>query len=117
MTWKVSKQNLRPAPIYTGFRTRPVKELTLPIVLDGREHIDYVPTQVFTEFLRYAFPEPLDGMVFPSAQSDGRNVVLFDGPGISAAPDGVGTGTRLVLTPGSIEKYRVTTVIRPTTNP
>jgi hypothetical protein len=91
-----------------------VKELTLPIVLDGREHIDYVPTQVFTEFLRYAFPEPLDGMLFPSAQSTGRNVVLFSGRGTCAAPDSVGPDARLVLTAGSIKKYRVTTVIKPT---
>lgn len=95
-----------------SFLRKFVSELTLPIVLDGREHIDYVPTQVFTEFLRYAFPEPLDGMLFPSAQSDGRNVVLFSGPGTCAARDGVGPDTRFVLTPDSIKKYRVKTVIR-----
>lgn len=32
-----------------------VGDVTLPVELDGREHIDYVPTQVFTEYVRYAF--------------------------------------------------------------
>jgi hypothetical protein len=94
-----------------------VEDLTLPIVLDGREHIDYVPTQVFTEYLRYSFPVPLDGLLYPSAQGPGRNVVLFCGPDACAAPDSVGPDTRLVLTVGSIRKYRVATVIRPTSGP
>lgn len=91
-----------------------VEDLTLPVVLDGREHTDYVPTQVFTEYLRYSFPVPLDGLLYPSAQGPGRNVVLFCGPDTCAAPDSVGPDTRLVLTVGSIKKYRVTTVIKPT---
>lgn len=90
-----------------------VKELTLPITLDGREHTDYVPTQNFTEFLRYAFPEPLDGMTFPSTQSEWRNVVLFSGPGTCAGSDSVGPDTQLELTPGSVSKYRVTPIIKP----
>jgi hypothetical protein len=53
-------------------------------------------------------------MLFPSAQSTGRNVVLFSGRGTCAAPDSVGPDARLVLTAGSIKKYRVTTVIKPT---
>lgn len=90
-----------------------VRDLTLPIVLDGREHIDYVPTQVFTEYLRYSFPVPLDGLLFPSAQGPGRNVVLFCGPGTCSDPDSIGPDTWLVLTVGSIKKYRVATVIKP----
>lgn len=29
-----------------------VKSITLPVVHDGREHIEYVPTQVLTEYFR-----------------------------------------------------------------
>lgn len=90
-----------------------VKDLTLPIVLDGREHIDYVPTQVFTEYLRYTFPTSLDGLVFPSAQGPGKNILLFCGPGSCSDPGDVGPETELVLSDGSVEKYSVTTVIRP----
>ncbi len=32
-----------------------VKEITIPIVKDGREHIEYVPTQVFTEYFRHVY--------------------------------------------------------------
>ena len=49
-----------------------IKDVTLPVILDGREHIDYVPTQVFTEYLRYSFPAPIDGIVFPSAPATPR---------------------------------------------
>lgn len=94
------------------FLHRFVEDLTLPVVLDGREHIEYVPTQVFTEYLRYSFPARLDGLVFPSAQGLGRNVVIFYGPDFCSSSDDVGPYTRLILDPASIRKYRVTTVIK-----
>ena len=53
-----------------AFLHRFIKDLTLPIVLDGREHIDYVPTQVLTEYLRYSFPAPLHGLQFCPALKD-----------------------------------------------
>ncbi len=62
-----------------GFR----RDITKPIERDGREHIEYVPTQVVTEYLRlvYRLPEEdapsLDGLVFTSARSGGKSVVLF----------------------------------------
>src|SRR5262249_2521100 len=57
-----------------------IHDITLPVELDGREHIDYVPTQVFTEYFRYAFPGGVDGLMFPSAQGPGKNVAVFFGP-------------------------------------
>ncbi len=53
-----------------------IHDITLPVELDGREHIDYVPTQVFTEYFRYAFPGGVDGLMFPSAQGPGNNVAV-----------------------------------------
>ena len=56
-----------------------------PIVRDGREHIEYVPTQAFTEFVRYQLrtykDEAIQGIRYQSARSRGRrlavDVVLF----------------------------------------
>ena len=49
---------------------------------DGREHIDYVPAQVVTEYFRRVFRTPdggrLDGIVYPSTRDpEGRNIALF----------------------------------------
>jgi hypothetical protein len=49
---------------------------------DGREHIDYVPAQIVTEYFRRVFRTPdggrLDGIVYPSTRDpQGRNLGLF----------------------------------------
>lgn len=49
---------------------------------DGNEHIEYVPTQIFAEYVRHRFRKEgggsLDGIIYPSAQvPGGRNCVLF----------------------------------------
>lgn len=59
-----------------------VQNVREPVEHDGREHFDYVPTQVVTEFFRRGTTsedlQDLDGMVYPSAQqNDGRSVVIF----------------------------------------
>jgi hypothetical protein len=52
-----------------------------PVARDDRVHIDYVPTQVVSEFLMHAFNERgVTGMKFASAKAPGANVVLFSGP-------------------------------------
>jgi hypothetical protein len=53
------------------------RDLGKPITLDGREHIEYVPTQVVTEYLRYVMPQSVDGILFRSAQNGGVNCVIF----------------------------------------
>lgn len=59
-----------------------VKALTRPIALDGRERVDYIPTQVVTEYLRWVPDRRIDGIAFPSrASKGGKNVVLFVPPG------------------------------------
>jgi hypothetical protein len=62
-----------------SFLQKFVHDITLPVELDGREHIDYVPTQVFTEYLRYAFPAAVDGLMFPSTQGPRNNIAIFCG--------------------------------------
>lgn len=52
-----------------------------PIVRDGREHVDYVPTQAFAEYLRFEFRpdgDRVDGVLFASSrQPNGSCVTLF----------------------------------------
>jgi RES domain-containing protein len=59
-----------------------VKDLAKPIKKDGREHIDYVPTQVVTEYLRHAFRAEggyrVKGVIYQSARKgQGKCCVLF----------------------------------------
>ena len=54
------------------------KEITRPIKRDNRIHSEYVPSQVFTEFLRYMFKGvQLDGMIYNSSLDGEKDIVLF----------------------------------------
>jgi hypothetical protein len=66
---------------YTAFLRRFVREITRPIARDDRVHYEYAPTQFFTEFLRWQLGDDIrpDGIVYPSARAEGRNVVIFVG--------------------------------------
>ena len=55
-------------------------EITQPVDGTDRVHIDYIPSQVVTEFIRgQNFPGgKLHGIRYPSAEDvSGRNIVLF----------------------------------------
>ena len=80
--------------------------------LDGREHIDYVPTQVFTEYFRYAFPGRVDGLMFPSAQGPGNNVAVFFGPSFCADKGSEAEHTRLSFDTCTLQTSRVMAVAR-----
>ena len=60
-----------------------VHDLTRPIARDDRVHIEYIPTQVVTEYCRMSFHhehniDPFDGIFYPSARNSGRPaLVLF----------------------------------------
>jgi hypothetical protein len=49
--------------------------------IDHEYNIEYIPTQIFTEYLRHCFvinDKKVDGIIFPSSKkSKGKNVVLF----------------------------------------
>lgn len=56
------------------------REIARPVVRDDRVHVEYVPTQVVTEFLRMTFAKDIDGILYKSAQRRaGRNVAFFCG--------------------------------------
>lgn len=58
-----------------------VHSITQPVSFDDKVHIDYVPTQIVTEYFRHHYQirgsQGLDGIVYPSAQRKGRSIVVF----------------------------------------
>lgn len=68
----------KPIKFLRGF----VDDLKKPVERDGYEHVEYVPTQVVTEFVRHRLLSDqgvkLDGMQYTSARKpDGTSVVIF----------------------------------------
>ena len=57
------------------------QEVSKPIEKDERQHLEYVPTQVFTEYVRYhiltAANHPIDGICYFSSQNQRPCYVLF----------------------------------------
>lgn len=61
-----------------------IRDITGPITRDGTEGIDYVPTQVVSEYVRHVLTmkgERLDGIVYKSSKEGGKEacVLFFDG--------------------------------------
>jgi hypothetical protein len=60
-----------------------VRDLVAPIKRDGRVHIEYVPTQIITEYFRFPFSDKLkkekriDGIIYPSSKNGKKACVLF----------------------------------------
>lgn len=57
------------------------KDITRPVKKDGTQHTEYVPTQVFTEYIRYELKtpanEPFHGIKYPSSKNGRGCYVLF----------------------------------------
>lgn len=83
------------------------RDLSKPVILDGREHIEYVPTQIVTEYLRWLPELRVDGIVFTSAQNGGRSCVIFCGPNQCANSGSETSETMLRLIEGSVHAVRV----------
>ena len=83
------------------------RDLSAPVVLDGREHIEYVPTQVVTEYMRWLPAVAIDGILFASAQNGGTSCVIFCGAEGCADAGKVTGETMLRLKDGSIQTVRV----------
>lgn len=59
-----------------------VEAIAVPVTKDGREHVDYIPSQVVCEFfaqvMRTNAKAQLDGIEYPSAvRPGGKNIVVF----------------------------------------
>lgn len=63
------------------FLSQFTKDISRPIKKDGTQHTEYVPTQVFTEFIRYELTDPIgkpfQGIKFPSSKNGKGCYVLF----------------------------------------
>lgn len=58
------------------------KAISKPVRKDGREHVEYVPSQVVSEYFSRVFlsddGQPINGLIYPSAVCPGgKNVVIF----------------------------------------
>lgn len=67
---------------FLKFLNRFVRNLTEKVEKDGREHVEYTPSQVVTEYFRYRFRsngnQAVRGILYPSAaRSGGQSCVLF----------------------------------------
>lgn len=76
--WEGGHQLIHPLRFLHAF----AGDIVQPIARDGREHIEYVPTQVVTEYFRRVFRDaddrPIDGIVYSSSRHPGgRAFVLF----------------------------------------
>lgn len=99
-----------------------VSAITTPVIPDGRQHVEYVPTQVVTEYLRRVAARGLDGIVLPSVQTGRQTYVLFfdsdgvanltDDPPSSRVRDELlglpATAPALTLDENAVDIYRVT---------
>ena len=59
-----------------------LQAITQPVEHDGREHIEYVPTQILTEYFRHrSLPNrtsDINGIVYPSThRASGRSIAIF----------------------------------------
>ncbi len=58
-----------------------VEDLTRPIQRDSHRHIDYVPTQVVTEYVRHRLltrsGHPISGVIYQSSRTQHEAIVLF----------------------------------------
>ena len=58
-----------------------VLDFTKDIAKDGKEHIEYVPTQIVTEFFRFSFnknrKKKIDGIIYPSSKNMKNRTSVF----------------------------------------
>lgn len=82
------------------FLTEFAEQVSKPLTDRGREHIDYVPTQVVAEFLRVAFHAelgPVQGIRYSSGQHQGGVCVALFVPHDRCVESESGQGLELVL--------------------
>lgn len=77
-------------------------DIAKPVERNGREHIEYVPTQVVTEFFRHIYEtsagEKLDGIIYRSSKNDERDAcVLFCENHQACGHEEVGNGCLLEM--------------------
>lgn len=69
-----------PAQDHVIFLWHFLEDISKPLSKDDIPEIEYVPTQLVCEYLAQVFlpdEKPLDGLIYPSALTAGKNLVLF----------------------------------------
>ncbi|MFV1361763.1 HEPN-associated N-terminal domain-containing protein [Mycolicibacterium fortuitum] len=98
------------------FLTSFVHFITAPVIPDDRVHVEYAPTQLLTEYLRWVSEPKLEGIALPSAQTHRCTYVLFFGrsdcttSGDPARENDFGIPPPepvLTLDPGTVTAYKV----------
>ncbi len=84
------------------------RDIAQPIKRDGREHIEYVPTQIVTEYFRRVFRDadgqPIDGIVYKSSKNGAdKALVLFCENGQCVDKDYPGPWIDKILLLASVE--------------
>lgn len=66
---------------YIKFLIDFITDFTKPIERADRAHIDYVPTQIVTEYFRHILPEKgnitIDGVIYPSSKNEGHQAIVI----------------------------------------
>ena len=100
-----------------------VDRITRPVILDDQHPVDYAPTQILTDYFRWASNPQLDGIAYPSRVHGGTNIVLFFGESMWFEEVGVDSSQTLtghlrwserrkdtpvfVIDPQTVRRYRV----------
>jgi hypothetical protein len=94
------RRHLRTGAMFLRYFAQAIAE---PFVRDNRIHIEYVPTQVVTEWIRTRFEsgrtEPIEGVLYQSARNpDGVNAALFiDNQGSCETGEAATNGSALLV--------------------
>jgi len=101
-----------------AFMSAFIRAATSPVQKDGREHVDYVPTQVVSEYFRtvYGFQSkrPIRGILYPSAKRpSGVSAVLFaDRRNVVGIDTGCEQFPKLLeLIPSSVKRLKPKTIL------
>ncbi|ADE13442.1 RES domain protein [Nitrosococcus halophilus Nc 4] len=58
-----------------------IADFTKPIERNDRVHVDYVPTQIATEYIRHIFKtyegSEIDGVIYPSSKNKGKKAIVI----------------------------------------
>lgn len=85
--YDINKRNLRyPLRFLRAFLT----DFTKPVEKDGREHIDYVPTQLVSEYIKFYITaengSPVDGISYPCSKGSGVSYAFFVDTDLKRSP-------------------------------
>lgn len=101
----IKKRNLRSA---IKFLIEFIRDFTKPIERGSKGNVEYVPTQVVTEYLRSVFSmdgKNIDGILYPSSRNDEESIVIFADSSNCADDGSEDENTILILK--NITEYKI----------